>query len=63
MCRLSLSVGWENGPEPGLMTLSFNPFHEIQANSADPDQTTRAVESDLGLHCLPISQSRFYMTS
>ena len=23
--RLSLSVGWENGPEPGLKAGSFNP--------------------------------------
>ena len=24
MSRLSLSVGWENGPERGLKTVSFN---------------------------------------
>ena len=26
------------------------------ANSADPDQTPHSVVSDLGLHCLPMSQ-------
>ena len=26
------------------------------ANSGDPDQTVRSVASDLGLHCLPMSQ-------
>ena len=25
LCRLSLSVGWENGPERGLKIVSFNP--------------------------------------
>ena len=28
------------------------------ANSVDPDQTPRSVASDLGLHCLPMSQKR-----
>ena len=28
------------------------------ANSVDPDQTTRSVASDLGLQCLPRSQTR-----
>ena len=27
----------------------------LNANSVDPDQTPRSVESDLGLHCLPMS--------
>ena len=26
------------------------------ANSVDPDQTPRYMASDLGLHCLPMSQ-------
>ena len=25
------------------------------ANSGDPDQTSRSAESDLGLHCWPIT--------
>ena len=62
--RLSLIVGWENGPEHGLKTASFNPkLHVIEANSTDPDQTPRSAASDLGLHSLPMSQmsrSRFY---
>ena len=28
------------------------------ANSVDPDQTPRSAASDLGLHCLPMSQKR-----
>ena len=28
----------------------------LLANSEDPDQTPRSVASDLGLHCLPLSQ-------
>ena len=28
---------------------------ELFANSGDPDQTSRSVASDLGLHCLPIT--------
>ena len=32
----------------------------IKANSADPDQTPRFAASDLGMHCLLMSQSRFY---
>ena len=27
------------------------------ANSEDPDQTSRSVASDMGLHCLPMSQN------
>ena len=27
----------------------------INANSVDPDQTPRSAASDLGLHCLPMS--------
>ena len=30
----------------------------MQANSEDPDQTPHSVASDLGLHCLPVSQKR-----
>ena len=26
-------------------------------NSEDPDQTPRSAASDLGLHCLPVSQN------
>ena len=45
----------------GLKTVSLNPYLPvIYANSADPDQTPRSVAADLGLHCLPMSQSRFY---
>ena len=58
--RLSLSAGWKNGPERGL-DCSFNPLPpEVYANSADRDQTPRSAASDLGLHCLRMSQSRFY---
>ena len=32
----------------------------IQANSADPDKTPRSVASDLGLHCVPMSQSTLF---
>ena len=28
----------------------------LLANSVDPDQTPHSVASDLGLHCLPMSQ-------
>ena len=28
------------------------------ANSEDTDQTPRSAASDLGLHCLPVSQKR-----
>ena len=41
--------------------LSFYYYHvfiensELNANSADPDQTPHSVASDLGLHCLPMS--------
>ena len=28
----------------------------LVANSEDPDQTPRSAASDLGLHCLPVSQ-------
>ena len=27
--RLSLSVGWENGPKQGLKTVSFNPLFPV----------------------------------
>ena len=64
MGQLSLSAGWENGPEQGLKAVLLNLWLPvIKANSADPDQTPRSVASDLGLHCLPMSQmsqSRFY---
>ena len=29
---------------------------EHSVNKGDPDQTLRSVASDLGLHCLPLSQ-------
>ena len=32
----------------------------ILANSADPDQMLHSAAFDLGLHCLPMSQSRFH---
>ena len=45
----------------GDLVVSFNPLLlVIQANSADPDQTPHSAASDLGLHCLPMSQSRCY---
>ena len=45
----------------GDLTVSFNPLPpEVYANSADPDQTPRSAASDLGLHCLRMSQPRFY---
>ena len=30
----------------------------MQANSGDPDETPHSVASDLGLHCLPISNKK-----
>ena len=49
-------------PEPGLKTVPFNPqLPVILASSADPDQTPRSAASDLSLHCLQISQFRFYI--
>ena len=39
--RFSLSVGWENGPEWELKTVSFNRILTVtKANRADPDQTS-----------------------
>ena len=29
---------------------------ELFANSGDPDQLPHSVASDLGLHCLPVTQ-------
>ena len=29
---------------------------ELFANSGDPDQMPHSVESDLGLHCLPVTR-------
>ena len=58
---LSLSIGWENGPEQGRKPVSFIPkLPVIYANSADPDQMPHSVASDLGLHRLSMPQSRFY---
>ena len=40
-------------------TFSFYFYFEyifLLANSEDPDQTPHSVASDLGLHCLPMSQ-------
>ena len=46
--RLSLSLGWENGPEWELKTVLFNPqLPVIKTNSADPDQTPRSVANIL----------------
>ena len=59
--RLSSSVGSEYGSKRGFTTVSSNPkLFVICVNSADPDQTPRSKASDLGLHFLPMSQSRFY---
>ena len=30
----------------------------MQASSGDPDETPHSVASDLGLHCLPISNKK-----
>ena len=58
MGRLSLSVDWENGPDRGRWTVSFNPeVPVIKTNSAEPDQTPKSAASDLDLHCLPKPQS------
>ena len=49
---------WENGPEWGLKTVSFNSLLPIiYANTEDPDQMPHSAASDLDLHCLPKSQS------
>ena len=56
---LSLSVGWENGPERGIKTF-IQPLTSCNLGSADLDQMPHSVASDLGMHCLPRSQSRFY---
>ena len=46
--RLSLTVGWENGPERGLKTVSFNPsLPVIYVNTRVLDQTPRSVTSNL----------------
>ena len=59
MGRLSLSVDWENGPERGFQTVSFSSLLPVVlTNSTGPDQTPRSAASDLGLHCLPMSQFR-----
>ena len=45
----------------GDLRLSFNiTLLVIGANSADQDQAPRSVAYDVGLHCLPMSQSRVY---
>ena len=36
---------------------------KLFANNADQDQTPRSAASDLGLHCLPITFSRFFPTT
>ena len=33
----------------------FIEIPEFNANSVDPNQTSRSAASDLGLHCLPMS--------
>ena len=40
--------------------VSFNPKPVNKANNADPDLKPHFVASGLGLHCLLMSQSRFY---
>ena len=32
--------------------------HSVSKHGGDPDQTPRSVASDLGLHCLPMSQKK-----
>ena len=38
-----------------LLLLWFTEIPVFNSNSVDPDQTPRALMSDLGLHCLPMS--------
>ena len=33
-------------------------YNSLKVNSRDPDQTPRSAASDLGMHCLPVSQKR-----
>ena len=43
-------------PVLGVTGLLFRFYSISIANSEDPDQTPRSAASDLGLHCLPMSQ-------
>ena len=39
-----------------FICLSYLLSKFMYANSDDPDQTPRSAASDLGLHCLPMTQ-------
>ena len=47
-------MSWENSP--GWVSFTLN-FLQIKQR-VHPDQTPRCAASDLGLHCLPMSESR-----
>ena len=38
-----------------IVFISMLILNNLEANSGDADQTPRSVASDLGLHCLPMS--------
>ena len=39
-----------------MLLSCFVEISELNANSGEPDQTSRFAASDLGLHCLPMSR-------
>ena len=41
-----------------LLLLCFIEIPVVNSNSVDPDQTPRSAASDLGLHCLPVLQTK-----
>ena len=48
----------------GYMTWIFlKKMVELFANSEDPDQMPHSAASDLGLHCLPVTQFRGLQSS
>ena len=57
--RLSLSVGWANGPGRGRKIVSFNLNSLKLKQTVQTDQMPHSAASDLGLHCLQTSQFRF----
>ena len=57
---LSILINWTSPfPISGVSGVPFQFYFEqifLSANSEDPDQTPRSAASNLGLHCLPMSQ-------
>ena len=52
---------WTNSPTRYIGRVRYVRLYDVDipkelfANSADPDQMLHSVESDLGLHCLPVT--------